>query len=378
MKKIVFVFMSLIFSFNLFSQTKGITYQAVIYDPQSADQSLPGIKSSPLPYANKSICMKFEIVDINAGKVYVETQSTSTDAYGMVNLIIGLGKQIGGSVSSFANIKWDGKISGLVVSIATDNFCSNFTQVSSQPFTATPFSMGSASEADGVIAASRLVGTDISTVGTINTGVWNASAIDIAHGGTGASNAATALANLGGESSSNKSADLNLGSTNASDALYPTQKAVKSYVDKQMESKALDATANQKGQISLSGDLAGTASSPQVVRIQSYPISSIAPTADQVLKFNGTTWEPSTINTSSSSSSNVANEMIDYFTANGPTTTFKLYFSAVAKPKLFINGVLITEQAISYSANNLVYNAAKNDNYSLESGDKITIEYLFK
>jgi hypothetical protein len=37
----------------------------------------------------------------------------------------------------------------------------------------------------GSIAASKLVGTDISTVGTITSGTWSGTTIDIAHGGTG-------------------------------------------------------------------------------------------------------------------------------------------------------------------------------------------------
>jgi uncharacterized protein (TIGR02145 family) len=49
----------------------------------------------------------------------------------------------------------------------------------------------------GNIAASKLIGSDLTTVGTINNGVWSATSIDIAHGGTGATNAADARHNLG-------------------------------------------------------------------------------------------------------------------------------------------------------------------------------------
>jgi hypothetical protein len=41
--------------------------------------------------------------------------------------------------------------------------------------------------ATGTIDFARLVGTDITTVGTISSGTWNGSIIDVAHGGTGAS-----------------------------------------------------------------------------------------------------------------------------------------------------------------------------------------------
>jgi len=49
----------------------------------------------------------------------------------------------------------------------------------------------------GGIAASNLVGSDIATVGTITTGNWNGTVIPVAYGGTGASSAAAARANLG-------------------------------------------------------------------------------------------------------------------------------------------------------------------------------------
>ena len=49
----------------------------------------------------------------------------------------------------------------------------------------------------GSIAASKLVGTDITTVGTITSGVWSGTTIALANGGTGATTAAGAKTNLG-------------------------------------------------------------------------------------------------------------------------------------------------------------------------------------
>ena len=85
----------------------------------------------------------------------------------------------------------------------------------------------------GNIAATKLVGTDIATVGTITTGVWSGTAIALAKGGTGATTAAAALTNLGAEPTANKSTATDLGALNASDILFPSQKAVKAYVDMQ-------------------------------------------------------------------------------------------------------------------------------------------------
>jgi hypothetical protein len=62
------------------------------------------------------------------------------------------------------------------------------------------------------------------------------------------------------ENASNKS-DASLGT---STILYPTQNAVKTYVDSQVALGAPDATSSEKGKLQLAGDLAGSASSPTV------------------------------------------------------------------------------------------------------------------
>lgn len=49
----------------------------------------------------------------------------------------------------------------------------------------------------GSIAASKLVGTDIATVGTITSGTWQATPVAVAYGGTGATTASNARTNLG-------------------------------------------------------------------------------------------------------------------------------------------------------------------------------------
>ncbi|MFN6072714.1 MAG: hypothetical protein ACK489_10610, partial [Bacteroidota bacterium] len=62
------------------------------------------------------------------------------------------------------------------------------------------------------------------------------------------------------ENASNKS-DATLGT---STILYPTQNAVKTYVDLQVASGAPDATSSVKGKIQLAGDLGGTAALPSI------------------------------------------------------------------------------------------------------------------
>ena len=80
-----------------------------------------------------------------------------------------------------------------------------------------------------------------------------------------------------------------------STTLFPTQNAVKTYVDGQISSATIvDADASTKGKLQLAGDLAGSALSPSVVKLRGTPINSIAPTtAGHVLTYdvNGSaTW----------------------------------------------------------------------------------------
>jgi hypothetical protein len=90
-----------------------------------------------------------------------------------------------------------------------------------------------ASTLTGTSLPNTVTGSSLTSVGTITTGVWSGTTIALAKGGTGATTAAAALTNLGAEASANKSTATDLGSTNPSDILYPSQKAVKTYVDLQ-------------------------------------------------------------------------------------------------------------------------------------------------
>ena len=80
------------------------------------------------------------------------------------------------------------------------------------------------------------------------------------------------------------------GALGTSITLYPTQSAVKTYVDAQVASATIvDADGSTKGKIQLSGDLAGSATSPSVVKLRGTAVSSVAPvTAGHVLTYDAT------------------------------------------------------------------------------------------
>ena len=114
------------------------------------------------------------------------------------------------------------------------------------------------------------------------------------------------------ENITNKSANITLGTSNV---LYPTQNAVKSYVDSQIASSATpDATTIVKGKIKLAGDLTGTAAAPTIATsaitstkildatiatadladgsITAPKLNQMGAISGQVIKWNGTSWAP--------------------------------------------------------------------------------------
>jgi hypothetical protein len=117
--------------------------------------------------------------------------------------------------------------------------------------------------------------------------------LPVANGGTGAATATAALTALGAQSLANLST--NISTDAASTSMYPAVKTIKDYVDTQISSATIaDADGTTKGKVQLSGDLAGTAASPSVIKLRGTPISSVAPTtAGHVLTYdvNGSaTW----------------------------------------------------------------------------------------
>ena len=137
MKKLLTLFV-LVCSASLFAQTSGITYQAVILNPEG--QHIPGYNNQRSPVVNKNICMRFTI-HTGTNAEYQETQQTTTDEFGMVNLIIGTGSPAGGSAATFGDIVWDGNPKNLKVEVSLSGICSSFLEISDQPLTAVPYAL---------------------------------------------------------------------------------------------------------------------------------------------------------------------------------------------------------------------------------------------
>jgi hypothetical protein len=135
MKKLFFL---LLFVSSIgFSQSSGITYQAVIYNPNG--EELPGVDNPYAPLVNQDICLQFGIVDADGNLEYQEQVQVTTDPFGMVNLLIGTHTQTGGYASDFAGVQWTADAKFLVVDLDIKGTCSDYEELSNQPFTYVPF-----------------------------------------------------------------------------------------------------------------------------------------------------------------------------------------------------------------------------------------------
>jgi len=112
MKKIALLLI-LLTAFVAKAQTDGLSYQAVIIDPN--EQELPGVNATGNILPNADVTLRFTILNESGNVEYKETQDTRTDAYGMVNLIIGQGNAL--TANRFTDIFWGGSRKDLQVEV---------------------------------------------------------------------------------------------------------------------------------------------------------------------------------------------------------------------------------------------------------------------
>lgn len=220
---------------------KSINYQALIVDPAAIE--LPGNGVQAQLYLNKDIWVKFGIY-AGATLQFEELHKTKTDAYGLINLEIGAGENTS-AAGTFASLNWGGPVKKLVTQVSFD-LGAKYTEVSNRGLNYLPY-------AHFAEEAGKLSGM-----------------LAITSGGTGATTAVTARANLGlgnvdntadvdkpvsglvlaqlnnKESLLNKSTSILLDST--SQVKYPSVKAVKEYVDSR---SANSSVANQASSANL-------------------------------------------------------------------------------------------------------------------------------
>jgi hypothetical protein len=162
MKKTLLFILVLFTSVNLFAQTDGMSYQAVILNPKT--QEIPGANVSGNIFPNKSLSVRFTIINSTGNTLYQEVHNTKTDAYGMINLMIGQGSF---SIGNFTEIVWDGSRKDLKVEINLDG---NYNLLSTQMLLFVPYAYHRDVIASGDLKVSGDVGFsgDLVVDGTTN------------------------------------------------------------------------------------------------------------------------------------------------------------------------------------------------------------------
>jgi hypothetical protein len=236
--------------------------------------------------------------------------------------------------------------------------------------------------ADGSITDAKIASVSVGKI----TGV-----VPVANGGTGASTIAAAKTNLAlnnvdnttdlnkpistltgaalnaKENAANKSATTTLGT---SDVLFPTQNAVKTYVD-----AAIATTAIADGSIT----------NAKIVSLAASKLTGIVAVANGgtgvgtitgIVKGNGTSAVTAAVNGTDYS---LVREVSDEFAATASQTVFTLTQtkSVNSKVKMFINGVRISNNAYTLVGTTLTYVPASNASYSLTLSDRIQFDYYY-
>ncbi|MFA6401298.1 MAG: hypothetical protein WCX31_06690 [Salinivirgaceae bacterium] len=132
MKQLYLLIASLLFTVSVFSQKHGISYQAVIIDPNA--QEIPGVDKEGNILPNTQIAIRFTILDATNAEEFTEVQITNTDRYGMINLIIGHE-----NFDDFTRISWDGTQKDLKVDIDFTGVGDTFVDLSRQDLTFAPY-----------------------------------------------------------------------------------------------------------------------------------------------------------------------------------------------------------------------------------------------
>ena len=245
---------------------------------------------------------------------------------------------------------------------------------------------------DAAVAATAIADASITDAKIISLSASKLTGVvAIANGGTGASTAAAAKINLAlnnvdntsdvnkpissltqtalnaKENAANKSVTTTLGT---SDVLFPTQNAVKTYVD-----AAIATTVIADGSIT----------NAKIISLAATKLTGLMPVANGgtgvatitgIVKGNGTSAVTAAVNGTDFS---LVREIADEFAATVGQTVFTLTQtkSANSKLKMFINGVRISNAAYALVGTTLTYTPASNASYALTLSDRIQFDYYY-
>ena len=131
MKHILTIGLFLLLTLKSFAQTDGISYQAIIIGPD--DLELPGVDSQGNYLPTTTVSIRFTIFESGNQVEFQEIQTTTTDEFGRINLIIGAVEH-----DLFEKISWDGTAKDLKVEIDFEGG-NSFVDMSREQLTFVPY-----------------------------------------------------------------------------------------------------------------------------------------------------------------------------------------------------------------------------------------------
>ena len=295
-KHILSVGILVLFSLSMYSQTKGINYQAVLVEEGRALSEAP-------------LSIRFTLEEEGNAR-YQEIHRLNTDFQGMFSAVIGSGEATFGN---FSELDWSQTVLDLKVEIDSGN---GFREISHKPFQAVPYSLYAEEvgnlpaieldQLEDVQSASPAVGEILKWDGN----AWVPSNDNVASGDGAAVNT---NARFTGDGSTDNPLDLAAqGATEGQvlkwngEAWEPAedQKGDQSFLggegieivdDLIVNTGDTDDSDDVKLGSEAGGDLSGLFPNPLVSKLNGMPVSSVRPDTGEVLRWDGEKWDSETL-----------------------------------------------------------------------------------
>ncbi|MEM1137848.1 MAG: hypothetical protein AAGI07_18580 [Bacteroidota bacterium] len=213
MKKNILTLIISLSSYCILAQSQGISYQAMIVDENAFE--IPGVDIEGSGLREAALTVRFTILNEAGAVDFQEEHATTTDAFGMINLVISTGIAITGS---FEAIDWDGTPKSLRVEISIGENTNDFNELSEQELYFVPYAFHRNITATGtlIVDGNTTLNSNLEVSNSSNTSLTGNLAVD---GATTLNDAISvnAVSNLNGQ----VTIDADVNGSQTSYAAYP-------------------------------------------------------------------------------------------------------------------------------------------------------------